>query len=51
MINSQDYSKGLNKGEKIGQPMINFKRYLDIGDLDLYLLYPCLLYTSDAADE
>ena len=40
VINSQDFSKGLNKGEKIGQPMINFKRYLDIGDLDLYLLYP-----------
>ena len=40
VINSQDYSKGLNKGVKIGQPMINFKRYLDIGDLDLYLLYP-----------
>tara|TARA_B100001057_G_scaffold87435_1_gene83382 strand:- start:213 stop:1391 length:1179 start_codon:yes stop_codon:yes gene_type:complete len=40
VINSQDFSKGLNKGEKIGQPMVNFKRYLDIGDLDLYLLYP-----------
>lgn len=40
IINSYDFSRGLNKGEKIGQPMINIKRYLNIGDLDLYLLYP-----------
>ena len=33
IVNSKDFSGGLAQGEKMGQPMINVKRYFDTSEL------------------
>ena len=38
VINSKDFSSGLAIGKKIGQPMINLKKYLSSSELDFYIL-------------
>lgn len=37
-MNSKDFSGGLAQGDKIGQPMINMKRYFDTSELNLFIL-------------
>ena len=38
IVNSKDFSRGLAQGEKIGQPMVNVKRYYDTSELNLFIL-------------
>lgn len=38
IVNSKDFSGGLAQGEKMGQPMINVKRYFDTSELNLFIL-------------
>ena len=38
IVNSKDFSLGLAQGEKIGQPMVNVKRYYDTSELNLFIL-------------
>ena len=38
VVNSKDFSGGLAQGEKMGQPMINVKRYFDTSELNLFIL-------------
>lgn len=38
IVNSKDFSGGLAQGDKIGQPMINMKRYFDTSELNLFIL-------------
>ena len=38
IVNSKDFSRSLAQGEKIGQPMVNVKRYYDTSELNLFIL-------------